>query len=50
MLAVKTTCKDPWRQILTEADHIGTKHLLTQQEVAGSSPALPTNFGYYELR
>ena len=32
MLAVKTTCKDRWRQILTEADRIGTKHLLTLQE------------------
>jgi len=32
MLAVKTTCKDRWRQILNEADRIGTKHLLTLQE------------------
>lgn len=32
MLAVKTTCKDRWRQILKEADRIGTKHLLTLQE------------------
>jgi hypothetical protein len=32
MLAVKTTCKDRWRQILTEADRIRTKHLLTLQE------------------
>jgi len=32
MLAVKTTCKDRWRQILTEADRIETKHLLTLQE------------------
>jgi hypothetical protein len=32
MLAVKTTCKDRWRQILTEADRITTKHLLTLQE------------------
>jgi hypothetical protein len=32
MLAVKTTCKDRWRQILTEADRIATKHLLTLQE------------------
>lgn len=29
MLAVKTTCKDRWRQVLTEADAIKTKHLLT---------------------
>ena len=29
MLAVKTTIKDRWRQILNEADRIETKHLLT---------------------
>ena len=32
MLAVKTTCKDRWRQILKEADRIPNKHLLTFQE------------------
>lgn len=32
MLAVKTSCKDRWRQILNEADRIGTKHLFTLQE------------------
>jgi hypothetical protein len=32
MLAVKTTCKDRWRQIVKEADRIPTKHLLTLQE------------------
>jgi hypothetical protein len=32
MLAVKTTCKDRWRQILNEADRIEKKHLLTLQE------------------
>ncbi len=32
MLAVKTTCKDRWRQILNEADKIKQKHLLTIQE------------------
>ena len=32
MLAVKTTCKDRWRQILNEADRIKRKHLLTLQE------------------
>ena len=29
MLAVKTTCKDRWRQVLAEADRIKQKHLLT---------------------
>ena len=32
MLAVKTTCKDRWRQILNEADRIPQKHLFTLQE------------------
>lgn len=32
MLAVKTTCRDRWRQILNEADRIPEKHLLTLQE------------------
>lgn len=32
MLAVKTTCKDRWRQILNEADRIPVKHLFTLQE------------------
>lgn len=29
MLAVKSTCKDRWRQILVEAERIAEKHLLT---------------------
>ena len=32
MLAVKTTCKDRWRQVLDEANRIENKHLLTLQE------------------
>ncbi len=32
MLAVKTTCKDRWRQILNEADRIKIIHLFTLQE------------------
>ena len=37
MLAVKTTCKDRWRQILNEADRINQKHLLTLQEGVSES-------------
>ncbi len=29
MLGAKSTCKDRWRQILTEADRIPKKHLIT---------------------
>lgn len=32
MLAVKTTCKDRWRQVLNEADKIREIHLFTLQE------------------
>lgn len=32
MLAVKTTCKDRWRQILNEANRIKIKHLFTMQQ------------------
>jgi len=32
MLAVKTTCRDRWRQVINEADRIERKHLLTLQE------------------
>ena len=31
MLAVKTSCKDRWRQVLAEANRISEKHLLTLQ-------------------
>lgn len=32
MLGVKTTCKDRWRQVVTEADRITNKHLFTLQQ------------------
>ena len=32
MLAVKTTCKDRWRQVINEADRLDSSHLLTLQE------------------
>lgn len=37
MLAVKSTCKDRWRQALAEADRIEEKHLLTME------PGISTN-------
>jgi hypothetical protein len=37
MLGAKTTCKDRWRQVLSEAARIDTKHLLTL-EAAISEP------------
>lgn len=32
ILAVKTTCRDRWRQVMAEADRVPAKHLLTVQE------------------
>ncbi|HCO1773271.1 TPA: restriction endonuclease [Escherichia coli] len=37
ILAVKTTCKDRWRQILNEADKIHQVHLFTLQEGVSSA-------------
>lgn len=37
MLGAKTSCKDRWRQVLSEADRIEVKHLLTLEP--GISPA-----------
>jgi hypothetical protein len=37
MLGVKSTCKDRWRQVLTEADRIPRKHLLTLETGISSS-------------
>jgi type II restriction enzyme len=36
-LGLKTTCKDRWRQVLSEADRIPTKHLLTLQQGVSSN-------------
>jgi type II restriction enzyme len=36
MMGVKTTCKDRWRQVVSEAPQIQIKHILTMQE--GVSP------------
>lgn len=37
MLAIKTTCKDRWRQVLNEANRINKKHLLTLQQGVSES-------------
>lgn len=36
MLGVKSTCKDRWRQVLSEADRIKEKHLLTLEAAISS--------------
>ena len=37
MLGVKSTCKDRWRQVLSEADRIKRKHLLTLEAAISSN-------------
>lgn len=37
ILAVKTTCRDRWRQVLNEAKRVRQKHLLTLQEGVSES-------------
>ena len=37
MLGVKSTCKDRWRQVLTEAEKIPDKHLLTLEAAISES-------------
>jgi len=37
MLGVKSSCKDRWRQVLTEADRIKRKHLLTLEAAISKS-------------
>jgi hypothetical protein len=37
MLGVKSTCKDRWRQVLSEADLIKTKHLLTLESAISTN-------------
>jgi hypothetical protein len=37
MLAVKTTCKDRWRQVLSEASRIPKKHLLTLESAISTN-------------
>ena len=37
MLGVKSTCKDRWRQVISEADRIAIKHVLTLESAISSS-------------
>jgi hypothetical protein len=37
MLGVKSTCRDRWRQVLSEADRIKTKHVLTLESAISTN-------------
>ena len=40
MLGAKTTCKDRWRQVLSEADRITEKHLVTMEAAISESQTM----------
>lgn len=48
MLGVKSTCKDRWRQVLTEAYRINRKHLFTLEP--GISVNQTNEMNYYKLQ
>lgn len=48
MLGVKSTCKDRWRQVLSEADRIENKHLLTLETAISAGQT--TEMRYKRLR
>ena len=46
ILASKTTCKDRWRQVVTEADRVPEKHLFTlQQGISANQLKEMSNYG-----
>ena len=48
MLGAKTTCKDRWRQVLSEADRIPAKHLVTLE--AAISVAQLNEMRFHQLQ
>ncbi|WP_432803929.1 type II restriction endonuclease [Chitinibacter mangrovi] len=40
MLGAKTSCKDRWRQVLSEANRIGRKHLITLEAAISEAQTL----------
>ncbi|MCS4281112.1 type II restriction endonuclease [Stenotrophomonas rhizophila] len=49
MLGVKSTCKDRWRQVLSEADRVRTKHLLTLEAPISSHQTDEMRAKYLQL-
>lgn len=49
MLGVKSTCKDRWRQILSEADRIERKHLLTLEAAISKNQTEEMKAGRIQL-
>ncbi|MEE3719718.1 type II restriction endonuclease [Tumidithrix elongata RA019] len=49
MLGVKSTCKDRWRQVLSEANRISTKHLLTLETAISNNQTEEMRFQRLQL-
>ena len=49
MLGVKSTCKDRWRQVLSEADRIKDKHLLTFEAAISANQTKEMEYNHLQL-
>ena len=49
MLGVKSTCKDRWRQVLSEADRIKEKHLLTFEAAISTNQTHEMEYNHLQL-
>lgn len=49
MLGVKNTCKDRWRQVLSEADRISEKHLLTFEAAISVNQTREMEYNHLQL-
>ena len=49
MLGVKSTCKDRWRQVLSEADRIRDKHLLTFEAAISANQTREMKYNHLQL-
>ncbi len=49
MLGVKSTCKDRWRQVLSEADRVKNKHLLTLEAAISTNQTREMEYNNLQL-
>ncbi len=49
MLGVKSTCKDRWRQVLSEASRINDKHLLTFEAAISTNQTREMEYNHLQL-
>jgi hypothetical protein len=49
MLGAKSTCKDRWRQVLSEAERIDNKHLITLEAAISENQTNEMNYCHLQL-